>query len=311
MGASGPGPHLGPPWCTPKTTTIFLCYKAQGEFHKAKMPTNLEHLLSRCKFFIYFTYKKIIFSILHFIFINFIFIKHLHQFIDFIHLFNKMFTIFTIFYYSLPLSLTDQITFTNDHSTPIQSETQSWWSAAWFDWVWWSAAWGGERNYYFSLSLSLTTRSDLTLLYHSILGLSSNTLKALWEEKAEREIERCRFDPVRGRRWGRNPTRAVWMGTKLGGGGSTIWWRSGRAREKIAFSRKEEKAFFFFNLSKAMKGELHLPVLLWSNKRFSLFFSSSFFFIQRISYILSMYYVAFTQLDSVSLCKMVFIYFLI
>ena len=39
------------------------------------MPTNLEHLLSRCKFFIYFTYKKIIFSILHFIFINFIFIN--------------------------------------------------------------------------------------------------------------------------------------------------------------------------------------------------------------------------------------------
>ena len=137
-----------------------------------------------------------------------------------------------------------------------------------------------EKLLFFFLSLSLTTRSDLTLLYHSILGLSSNTLKALWEKKAEREIERCRFDPVRGRRWGRNPTRAVWMGTKLGGGGSTIWWRSGRAREKIALSRKEEKAFFFFNLSKAMKGEPHLPVLMGSNKSFSLFFLSSFFFIQ-------------------------------
>ena len=167
----------------------------------------------------------------------------------------------------------------------------------------------GEKLLFFSLS-------------HYTFWSNNNFITLFWDfrrthwkhfekRKTEREIERCRFDPVRGRRWGRNPTRAVWMGTKLGGGERTIWWRSGRAREKIAFSRKEEKAFFFFNLSKAMKGELHLPVLLWSNKRFSLFFSSSFFFIQRISYILSMYYVAFTQLDSVSLCKMVFIYFLI
>lgn len=173
-----------------------------------------------------------------------------------------------------------------------------------------------EKLLFFSLSLSHYTFWSNAYFITLFWDFRRTHSKHFEKRQTEREIERCRFDPVRGRRWGRNPTRAVWMGTKLGGGGRTIWWRSGRAREKIAFSRKEEKAFFFFNLSKAMKGEPHLPVLLWSNKRFSLssfyfLFSSSFFLIQWISYIPSMYYVAFIQLDSVSLCKMVFIYLLL
>ena len=52
---------------------------------------------SSCKFSVYFARKNLLF-----LFYTFTFTKHPHQFIYSTHLFNKIFILFTFFYYFLP-----------------------------------------------------------------------------------------------------------------------------------------------------------------------------------------------------------------
>ena len=72
--------------------------------------------------FLLFCTKKLLF-----LFYTPIFTKHLHQFIYSTHLFNKIFILFTIFYYSLPhrLSLTNPIQNPSLHHCLSLSQTQS------------------------------------------------------------------------------------------------------------------------------------------------------------------------------------------
>ena len=73
--------------------------------------------ISSCKFFVYFARKN-----LFFLFYTSTFTKHLHQFIYSTHLFNKIFILFTFFYYFLPSPLWHKLTTSSSPSTPTPSQ---------------------------------------------------------------------------------------------------------------------------------------------------------------------------------------------